>query len=140
MAKFELATGIDVPDEAPAIGHGKAVTSLRVSPCGKWIASASFDGTVKLADALTGRVHATLRGHRPFPVGVAFSPDCRTLATVCYRQLKLWNIETHREMLSIDYDPPNIGSVAFTPSGTLLVFHGWRYQEGCLDWRFAPRD
>ena len=42
----------------------KTVASVAYSPCGKWIASSSWDQTVRIWDAATGApVGSPLRGH-----------------------------------------------------------------------------
>ena len=53
---------------------------MAFSPDGRRIASASWDGTVKVWDAATGRETLTLRGHTD-SFGAAFSPDGRRIAS-----------------------------------------------------------
>ncbi|WP_370684494.1 WD40 repeat domain-containing protein, partial [Nostoc sp. KVJ20] len=51
---------------------------------GKTIASASFDNTVKLWNAATGKTIFTLKGHSNAVRGVAFSPDGKTIASASF--------------------------------------------------------
>jgi WD40 repeat protein len=44
-------------------GHGHLVLALAYSPDGKRLATASTDKTVKLWNAETGKLQATLKGH-----------------------------------------------------------------------------
>src|SRR5262249_34129159 len=66
-------------DSKPRItlkGHSEKVTSLTFSPDGKTLASASYDGTIRLWDVARGEAKATLKMPFGFPVeGLAFSPD-----------------------------------------------------------------
>ena len=48
---------------------------------GRWIATASYDGTASVWDAETGELRQTLKGHRGAVLSVAFSIDGRMLAT-----------------------------------------------------------
>src|SRR6516162_5178373 len=61
--------------------HEYGVTSVKYSPDGKMLASASLDNTIKLWDIQTGKEKSTLKGHTDSVVSVAFSPDGKTLAS-----------------------------------------------------------
>jgi len=63
------------------VGHTNMVTCVVFSPDGSRIATTSWDRTIKLWDAATGRELLTLRGHTGGVVCVAFSPDGRRLAS-----------------------------------------------------------
>jgi WD40 repeat protein len=58
-------------------GHSRAVSNIALSPGrrGQRIATASWDGTVKIWDAETGLELLTLRGHTNGVNCLAFSPD-----------------------------------------------------------------
>jgi WD40 repeat protein len=57
------------------------VISVSWSPDGKRLASASFDGTVKVWDAASGYEALTLRGETFIVRSVAWSPDGQRLAS-----------------------------------------------------------
>ncbi len=62
-------------------GHTSVVVSVAFSPDGKTLASASYDGTLKLWDMATGKERATLGEYTGCVGCVAFSPDGKTLAS-----------------------------------------------------------
>ncbi len=73
-------------------GHTAAVSQVRISPDGRWIASASADGTARIWDAATGAHLDTLVGHMAGVSCVAWSPDSDILATGSDdKAIRLWD-------------------------------------------------
>ncbi len=62
-------------------GHKEDVTTAKLSPCGKYIASASRDETVRLWKTSDGSCLATLVEHRGSAEHIVFSPDGKTLSS-----------------------------------------------------------
>jgi hypothetical protein len=92
------------------------------SPDGRRLASASYDGTVKLWDADTGQEVLTLRGHSGRVTSVAFSPDGRRLASANDDgTVMLWDAATGQEVLTLRGHSYSVGSVAFSPDGRRLA-------------------
>lgn len=63
------------------VGHDGPVNSVVFSPDGKTVVTGSDDRMVKLWDAKTGLVRATMSGHTGNVSSVAFSPDGRIVAS-----------------------------------------------------------
>ncbi|KAG6362003.1 hypothetical protein INS49_010232 [Diaporthe citri] len=76
-------------------GHEKPISQVRISPDGRWIASASADGTAMIWDAATGAHMDTFVGHMAGVSCLAWSPDSETLATGSDdKTIRLWNRTT----------------------------------------------
>ncbi|KAI3539814.1 WD domain-containing protein [Colletotrichum abscissum] len=85
-------------EERVLSGHaGAPVSQVRISPDGRWIASASADGTVKTWDAATGEHMDTLVGHMAGVNCVAWSPNSGSLATGSDdKSIRIWDRVTGR--------------------------------------------
>ncbi|MGK7873602.1 MAG: AAA-like domain-containing protein [Xenococcaceae cyanobacterium] len=73
-------------------GHRGFVTSVSFSPNGKYIATVSEDGTVRLWN-LTGHQIAQFNAHRSFVTSISFSPDGEYIATASSDcSARLWDL------------------------------------------------
>lgn len=69
------------------------VTSVAISPDGRWVAAGSLDMVVRIWDVNTCALVERLRGHKDSVYSVAFSPDGRGLVSGSLdKSLKYWDI------------------------------------------------
>ncbi|MHA1819133.1 MAG: WD40 repeat domain-containing protein, partial [Promethearchaeota archaeon] len=76
---------------APNYGHSSSVSSVCYSPDGKYIASGSYDKTIKVWEAASGHLVNTLIGHSSSVESVCYSPDGKYIALGSYdKTIKVW--------------------------------------------------
>jgi WD40 repeat protein/tRNA A-37 threonylcarbamoyl transferase component Bud32 len=132
----------DVDPEAPLPvlrGHTGSIYPIAYSSDGLWLASGSWDGTVRLWDAATGEPCASLS--HPSPVeGLAFGPDGTWLVTACNRhdQLRVWDVATARVRNEIPYQSNNSHALTVSPDGTRVATRDFDWGSGM--WRLTVFD
>jgi tRNA A-37 threonylcarbamoyl transferase component Bud32 len=98
------------------------VLSVRFSPDGKRLASASGDRTVKVWDAVNGGEVLTLKGHTHFINSICFNPDGNRLASASHdRTVRLWDADTGQELPALKGHTGAVSSVCFSPDGNRLA-------------------
>ena len=110
----------------PLRAHTDVVMSITFSPDGRTLASASWDGSVRLWDVATGDQIGEPLEHTDPVKAVAYSPDGARLATASGNTVHLWDPTTGRrvgEPLSGHTD--EVTAVAFNNDGTLLASGAW---------------
>ena len=103
--------------------HPGYVNSIAFSPDGKWLATASDDGTARVMEATTGKEVSRLTHGGPVSA-VAFSPDGKWLATASDDgTARVMEAATGKEVSRLTHGGP-VYAVAFSPDGKWVATGG----------------
>ncbi|CAE6533260.1 unnamed protein product [Rhizoctonia solani] len=113
----------------PLIGHTDLVTCLAVSPTGSYIASGSYDATIRVWNANDGKLMAnTLIAHHDRVTSVAFSPDgTRIVSTGAFDPIRVWSVQTGDQIASTSHtsEPLDcIRTAVFSGDGSFIISGG----------------
>ena len=112
------------------------ITALQFSPDGKTLATGTeggLNGDVQLFDMKSGKIKATLKGHDGTVSSLAFS-DNNTLASGSYDgTVRLWNVVTEKEIVTLKLNVGFINSVSYSSDGKTLAIGGGQGKVILLD-------
>ncbi|MGP1474593.1 MAG: WD40 repeat domain-containing protein [Treponema sp.] len=117
----ESASALEIVFSA---GTPSSVNAVSYSPDGKYIASGSYDKTVKIWDAATGMFLRTLEGHSGDIDSVCYSPDGKYLASGGGwndKTVKIWNAASGECIRTFEGHTDNVISVSYSPANRYIA-------------------
>ena len=137
-ASLLFGQGISVTSGPVVMGDGDERYAFgRFSPDGRWLANTvacpdpHLNGAIHLWDTESFNLKATLIGHAIMAMGVAFSPDGRTLAVAAWSKTRLWDMTANRFVreLSTSFRDWRATPLAFGPDGKTLALQASKTKE-----------
>lgn len=102
-------------------GHTQKVSSVALSPNGRYASAGAEDGFWRLWELATGKTIYAVKAHlEGLHIHVAFSPDGRQMLSGGWTEVKLWDLTTGlhvRTMVIPEKSTGYVRSVAFSPDG-----------------------
>ena len=88
---------------------------------GKRVVSASWDESIRIWDAETGKELNVLEGHTDGVNSASFSPDGKKIVSASYdRTIRIWDAETGKEQ-KVVYAHDIVCSASFSPDGKHII-------------------
>jgi WD40 repeat protein len=99
-----------------------SVAGVAFSPDGKYVAGASFDGSVLLWEVATGKEVRRFSGHPGGAYAVAFSPDGKfVLSGGVDKVVRLWDLATGQEIRRLTGHADSVRNATFSPDGRYIL-------------------
>ncbi|MBU53812.1 MAG: hypothetical protein CL920_34380, partial [Deltaproteobacteria bacterium] len=103
-------------------GHNGPVNGCSWSPDGKFVLSASWDKTLKIWDADSGKELQTLTGHSSWVNGCSWSPDGkRILSASDDETLKIWDADSGKEFQTLTEHGDSVLGCSWSPDGRFIL-------------------
>lgn len=102
-------------------GHTDGVLALAFSPCGKFLATAGEDNTIRLWDSPDGIEIQSLQAHKGDIRALAFSPEGDVFASGSWdKTVRIWQTSDCATLAEAASHAGAVNCLAFSPDGKLL--------------------
>jgi WD40 repeat protein len=95
--------------------------SVVVAPDGTWLATGSWDGTVRIWDVATGKRRAKLVGHGNGVAALVVAPDGTWLAAGGAGPTRIWDTATWEQRATLTGHAEHVETMAVSPDGNWLA-------------------
>jgi uncharacterized protein with WD repeat len=108
-------------------GHKGEIFAVTFSTCGRYLFSASADGSVKIWDVEKSSCIKTFKGHKGAIYSLSLHPKGRYFATAGEDKLiRIWDVKKSTPIKKFKAHKTAINSVCFSSDGKLIASGGWR--------------
>ncbi len=105
--------------------HSDPVESVEISADGRWLATASWDKTVRVYDLKTGRLHKTIKRHWNKIHDVAISPNGKLILSACWdNNVRILDLTNGNERKRFGDHKKPVDCVAISPKGDIAISGG----------------
>jgi WD40 repeat protein len=102
-------------------GHSNRIYRALFSPDGRFIVTASGDGTAKIWDGKNGRLQSTLSGHGSHVFCASFSPNSRQAVTAGDNVAIVWDVRSGHRVQTLQGHAMRVHSAYFNSGGSRII-------------------